>query len=91
MSEEELVFDAQSSDTESEEVVEIVEEVKLELDPKKVQLGETPTLVKSAVLNHLEQVCKEGFLLQTIKVCVCIIIYLFIKISHYSIYICYLL
>lgn len=90
MSEEELVFDAQSSDTESEEVIEIVEEVKLELDPKKVQLGETPTLVKNTVLNHLEQVCKEGFLLQTIKVCVCII-YLFIKISHYSIYIFYLL
>lgn len=79
MSEEELVFDAQSSDTESEEAVEIVEDVKLELDPKKVQLGETPTLAKSTVLNHLEQVCKDGFLLQTIKVCVCII-YLFIKI-----------
>uniref|UniRef100_A0A1B6K720 PIN domain-containing protein n=1 Tax=Homalodisca liturata TaxID=320908 RepID=A0A1B6K720_9HEMI len=69
LSEEELVFDAQSSDSDSEcDENEQQEEAEV-VDPRKLQLGETPAVAKSTVLDHIEQLCQNGFLLQTIKVC----------------------
>lgn len=61
MSEEELVFDAHS-DSESEP------EPEVETEPKKLQLGDTPALAQNPALDHLESLCQQGFLLQTIKV-----------------------
>lgn len=68
MSEEELVFDAHSSESENEQENKETEP-DVELDPKRLQLGETPAVASNAVLDHFEALCQQGFLLQTIKVC----------------------
>ncbi|XP_054287971.1 nonsense-mediated mRNA decay factor SMG5-like [Macrosteles quadrilineatus] len=65
LSEEELVFDTHSSDSDSEPA----EVVVAELDTRKVQLGDTPALSTNTTLDHVEHLCQQGFLLQTIKIC----------------------
>uniref|UniRef100_A0A1B6D5K8 Uncharacterized protein n=2 Tax=Clastoptera arizonana TaxID=38151 RepID=A0A1B6D5K8_9HEMI len=67
LSEEELVFDNQSdSDIDAEET-----EYGNSGD-KNYSLcifGEQPSLVKTPILTHIQHLCDQGFLLQTIKIC----------------------
>lgn len=68
MSEEELVFDVHSSDSETDPDKDNMEN-GIEINKSIYQLVEHSRLANNPVLLHVEKICQEGFLLQTIKVC----------------------
>lgn len=68
MSEEELVFDAHSSDSETDLEKDNMEN-GVETNKNIYQLVDHSRLANNPVLLHVEKICQEGFLLQTIKVC----------------------